>query len=280
LLVQRPGGAAAPVSASLSKPAPVPAAKPAALVRLRAHLDSRVEVPDLADTVGPVTESNCAGAISPGGKQLKVNDQSVTRPPVGGKVNSIRSAVLASLRAKWRSPNEIVLPVLREWMASGREPQMVGDGMIGSPSDVNQGTTVGGKRAGRGQSPRSSEEAGNLRGAKGDRDVVLGAVGTSSQKGLGSAARLFARMRRKTGLGIPRRPDSEPPGKQVSGARVRAAGATLLKAWSRVPEPVHQRPRTGKLDAGEPPVQFGWGATEQSVLYPHQWPSFSERQTS
>ena len=47
-------------------------------MRLRAHLDSRVQVPDLADTVGPVTESNCAGAIPPGGEQLEVNEQSVT----------------------------------------------------------------------------------------------------------------------------------------------------------------------------------------------------------
>jgi hypothetical protein len=47
-------------------------------VRLRAHLNSAVKVRDLADTVGPVTESNCIGAISPGGEQLEVNDQSVT----------------------------------------------------------------------------------------------------------------------------------------------------------------------------------------------------------
>ncbi len=48
------------------------------MVRLRAHWNSRVKVPDLADTVGPVTESNCIGATSPGGEQLEVNYQSVT----------------------------------------------------------------------------------------------------------------------------------------------------------------------------------------------------------
>ena len=48
-------------------------------MRLRAHLNSRVKVPDLADTVGPATESNCAGAIPPGGEQLEVNEQSVTQ---------------------------------------------------------------------------------------------------------------------------------------------------------------------------------------------------------
>jgi hypothetical protein len=69
-------------------------------VRLRAHWNSRVKVPDLADTVRPATESNCIGAISPGGEHLEVNEQSVTRFPPGNKVNSIRSAVLASLRAQ------------------------------------------------------------------------------------------------------------------------------------------------------------------------------------
>ena len=47
-------------------------------MRLKAHSNSAVKVRDLADTVGPVTESNCIGAISPGGEQLEVNDQSVT----------------------------------------------------------------------------------------------------------------------------------------------------------------------------------------------------------
>ena len=132
------------------------------LVRLRAHLNRRVKVPDLAITLGPVTESNCAGAIPPGGKQLEVNEQSVTRLDTQRQVNSIRSAVLASLRAQRRSPNEIVRPALREWIASGREPQMVGDGMFGSSSDVKQGTTAGGERASRGQSPRSGM-SGTLR---------------------------------------------------------------------------------------------------------------------
>jgi hypothetical protein len=244
-----------------------PASDP--IVRLKAHLNGRVRVPDLADTEGPVTESNCAEAITSGGEQLEVNNQSVTRSGSPDKVNSIRSAVLASLRSTWRSPNKIVPPALREWNASEGEPQMIGDGMVRSSSDVNQGTTVGGKRAGRGQSPRSSEEAGNDRGAKGGRDVVLGTSASRSRKGPCSAARLSARMQWKTTLGDRRRPDSGPPEKQVSGARACAAGATPPKPWSREPEPVHREPRTGKPDAGKPPVRFGWGATERSVLYPH-----------
>jgi hypothetical protein len=146
---------------------------------------------------------------------------------------------------------------------------MIEDGMMRSSSDVNQGTTAGGKRTSRGQSPRRSEEAGNDRGAKGGRDVVLGIETASSDEGLCSAARLSAQTHRKTGLEGERSPDSGPPVRQVSGAQARAAGATLPKALSRVPEPVHRWPRTGKPDAGKPPVRFGWGATEQSVLYPH-----------
>ena len=184
-------------------------------------------------------------------------------------MNSIRSAGLASRHEPGEAHNEIRLPAQREWNATGGGPQMFGDGMFGSSSDVNQGTTAGGERAGRGQSPRSSEEASNDRGAKGGRDVVLGRVGHPFRKGPCSAARLCARMQGHTLPGGGRQPSSEPPGIQVSGARACAAGATPPKALSRVPEPVHQRPRTGKPDAGEPPVRFGWRATVKTVLYPH-----------
>ena len=141
--------------------------------------------------------------------------------------------------------------------------------MFGSSSEVNQGTTAGGERTGRGQSPRSSDETGNDRGAKGGRDVVLGQSGIPSQKGPCSAVRLFARTQGQNLPGSCWQPKSEPPDKQVSGASACAASATLLKALSRVPKPVHRAPRTGKPDAGKPPVRFGWGATEKSVLYPH-----------
>src|SRR5512141_2238468 len=103
--------------------------------------------------------------------------------------------------------------------ASSREPQMIGDGMVGSSSDVNQGTTAGGQRTGRGQSPRSSKEAGNDRGAKGGRDVVWPDSEQASQKGPGSAARLFARMHRNTGLEGSGFVHSGPPLTEVSGAK-------------------------------------------------------------
>ena len=172
------------------------------LVRLRAHWNSRVRVPDLADTVGPVAERNCNGAIPPGGEQREANDQSVTPAAVKGSQSELDTVCgSGESSSQRRSPNEIELPAQREWDAVGGEPWMVGDGMVGSSGDVNQGTTAGGdERAGRGQSVRRSEEAGNDRGAKGRRKVVAGLDTGCSQKGSDSAARLIVRMHRRTGL--------------------------------------------------------------------------------
>ena len=157
------------------------------------------------------------------------------------QVNSIRSAVSDEPARERRSPNKIELSAWRQWIASDREPQMAGDRMVGNPSDVNQGTTAGGKRIGRGQSPRSSEEAGNDRGAKEGRDVVWPDLEQASQKGPGSAARLFARTRRNTGL--------ECSGfcPQWTACNTGERGESLRgwcdssQTWSRVPEPVHQK---------------------------------------
>jgi hypothetical protein len=74
--------------------------------------------------------------------------------------------------------------------------------MVGRSGDVNQGTTAGGgKRAGRGQSVRSSWEAGNDRGAKGRRNVVVAASVDPSDQGRRSAARLCASVRRRVAWG-------------------------------------------------------------------------------
>ena len=236
-------------------------------MRLRALIDSRVRVPDLADTVGPVSERNCIGAIPPGGEHREENDQAVTPWRSNcHNVNSIRSAVLASLLAKWRSPNEIVLLALREWMASSRKPQMVGDSMVGSQRDVNQGTTVGGdERACRGQSVRSSMEAGNDRGAKGRRKVVGAARLPPSHKGRCSAVRLSASVRGRL-AGEQVVGDQWAALEGVSGARACAAGALLPNALRRVPEPAHREPLTGKPDAGNPPVRFGRAGRSPNLL--------------
>src|ERR1039457_4062674 len=170
------------------------------LVRLRAHWNSRVKVPDLADTEGPATESNCIGAIPPGGEQLEVNHQSVTAPVRRDGESELDSVGGSGEPASpGRSPNKIERPALRQWNASGREPRRVGDRMRGSSGDVNQGTTVGDdERACRGQSVHSSEEASNDRGAKGRRKAVPGAALRPSREGRRSAVRRCASVRRKT----------------------------------------------------------------------------------
>jgi len=54
--------------------------------------------------------------------------------------------VLASLRAQERSPNKIVPTAQREWNAAVGAPWVVGDSMVGSQREVNQGTTAGGDK--------------------------------------------------------------------------------------------------------------------------------------
>ena len=58
------------------------------------------------------------------------------------------------------------------------------------------------------------------------------------------------------------------PGANGMADTERLNGALGDEAKSRSLSTEH--PPTGKPDAGEPPVRFGWGATEQSVLYPHR----------
>ena len=142
-------------------------------MRLRAHLNSAVKVRDLADTVGPVIESNCIGAISPGGEQLKVKDQSVTATSLaGGQCELDSVGGFGEPARERRSPNKMMLPAWSQWKATGRKPQMVGDRMVRSSGVVKPGTTMGGnERVHRGQSVRSSEETSNDRGAKGRRKV-------------------------------------------------------------------------------------------------------------
>ena len=142
-------------------------------MRLRAQLDSRVKVPDLANTEWPVTESNCAGAITPGGEQLEVNDQSVTTASQMGcecELDSVSG--FGEPARERRSPNKIMPPAWSQWIATSGKPRMVGDRMVGSSNDVKQGTTVDGRKGiRRGQSVRSSEEASNECRAKGRRKV-------------------------------------------------------------------------------------------------------------
>jgi hypothetical protein len=148
-----------------------------------------------------------------------MNEQSVT------KVNSIRSAELASRRSDDEAHNTIALPAQRKWIAAGGGPQMFGDGMLRSSSDVNQGTTAGGERAGRGQSPRSSQEAGNDRGAKGGRDVVWVRLEPASQRVRVVPEGCSPGCTGKPGLKVLVLSTVDRLRMQVSGAQACAAGA-------------------------------------------------------
>ncbi len=210
-------------------------------MRLKALIDSRVKVPDPADTVRPVSERNCIGAIPPGGEHRDENDQAVTSWRLNRhRVNSIRPVVLASLRTQERSPNEIGPAAQREWIAAVGAPQVVGDSMVGSQRDVNQGTTVGGEdRAYRGQSVPSSWEAGNDRGAKGRRSVVVAAGVDPSHKGRRSAGRLNASVRWRI-AGVSTVGGQWAVRKRISPAQAGAAGRGPLNAWPSEPEPAHR----------------------------------------
>jgi hypothetical protein len=130
-----------------------------------------------------VSNRNCVAAMR-GGEQRNENDQSVTQAigvdsrreldSVGVCGRVCERKTKPAKRAQGEEPN---------CRASGRSPdhtQMVGDGMVGRPLDRNQGdppvlVEAVGKQstplAGGSQSVRSSEEAGNDRGAKGRRKV-------------------------------------------------------------------------------------------------------------
>ena len=145
----------------------------------------------------------------------------------GAKVNSIRSVVLASLLGKTK-PERNRAASAEGVAAAGGEPLLVGAGMGGSSSAVNQRTTVAGEhRVNRGQSVRSSEEVSHDHGAKGRREVVLGLRAKLSRQGADRAVRLSVRRRRKTGQGLGFGTDSGPPrwGERVGDND--AAGAIL-----------------------------------------------------
>jgi len=65
----------------------------------------------------------------------------------------------------------VAKPVRNKSIAGTGAHRVGGDGMSGSAKLMNQGSLPGPKEPGRTQSPHSSQEAGNDRGAKEDRKV-------------------------------------------------------------------------------------------------------------
>ena len=153
--------------------------------------------------------------------------------------------------------------------------------MVGSSSDVNQGTTVDGKtRIRRSQSVRSSEEAANYRGAKGRRKVVSLDPSATMPKQPG-----------KVPQGYPPGCGEEPPGqngdKAVDRLETGERGASLrgwqdpFDASGPKPQPVHlDWLLTGKLSARNWPAQFGWEGSWKHGSYPYQPAGWSEREAA
>ena len=119
--------------------------------------------------------------------------------------------------------------------------------MVGSSGDVNQGTTVGGENGPIGV--RASVVAKKRVMIVERREVGMWCLSTRDRQ-LKRAGRVpqgyYLLAQRTPLLGGGVWADSGPPGFQVSGTQVCAAGATLPDALSRVPKPVHREPQTGK----------------------------------
>ena len=132
----------------------------------------------------------------------------------------------------------------------------------------------GDERACRGQSVRSSEEAGNDRGAKGRRNVVVAAGLDPTHKGRRSAARLCASVRRRVAWGQTAG-DQWAAWEQVSGA----GGLARLVRCLRTPcdECLSQPIRTTNWKAGcgrhACPVWVGGGGVTPAS-YPHPSPLY------
>jgi hypothetical protein len=149
------------------------------LVRLRRRGDRAVEVRSCAVKNRAVSNRNCVAARR-GGEQRNENDQSVTQTTRMGRRRELDSVGVdgRAFELKAKPVGAGVNP-----LAAGRSPvvaPMVGDGMAGSPPAIiretrrGQAAFMAGKPEeppGGSQSVRSSEEAGNDRGAKGRRKV-------------------------------------------------------------------------------------------------------------
>jgi hypothetical protein len=162
---------------------PVSAGRRPALVRLRGRGDRTVEVRFCAVKNRAVSNRNCVAAMR-GGEQRGENDQSVTQAVRGDGRRELDSVgVGGRVCERMTKPAKRALGGEPKRRAAGRSPDvapMVGDGMAGSPSAVIRETRWGQAAfmATRPEEPpvgsqrvRSSDEAGNDRGAKGHRKV-------------------------------------------------------------------------------------------------------------
>ena len=189
-----------------------------------------------------------------GGEQRNENDQSVTQVALVGRRRELDSVgVDGRVFERKTKPAKRAIGGEPNRRATGRSPvvaPMVGDRMVGSPSaeirETRRGQAV--FRAARSEEPpggsqsvRSSDEAGNDRGAKGRRKV--------------EERRAERRKRKPTR--VPARANRwwNQPGAIDLGDTERLTCGLGDEAKSRSPS--QENPLTGKPDAGDPPVRFG-----------------------
>ena len=149
-------------------------------MRLRRREDGAVRVRFCAEKNRAVSNRHCV-AVRRGGEQRNENDQSVTQ---GGQEAVRRELDSVGVNGRVFVGQTKPVGAGANPLAAGRSPVvalMVGDGMAGSLSAIIRETRRGQavfmakspeEPPGGSQSVRSSQEAGNDRGAKGRRKVV------------------------------------------------------------------------------------------------------------
>ena len=149
-------------------------------MRLGRSVRRRVRVP-LRRSFPSVTESNCLPA-RPGGEQLKVNDQSIERmakePTTQTRYGLMRLTRLLAMNEVRRTADSQGKRIGGQARAEQEAWPQSGGAWGGWRRNVRRGLFVNqgdllrcAKERSRRQSPRSSNETGNDRGAKGDRKV-------------------------------------------------------------------------------------------------------------
>ena len=168
-----------PIWPDVAGGAPATAPEAGALVRLRRRGDRAVEVRSCAAKSRAVSNRNCAAARQ-GGEQRE-RERPVRNTDSSGGSRRELDSVGVDGRACERKAKPVEAGA--NPLAAGRSPvvaPMVGDGMAGSPPAIIRETRRGQaafmalepeEPPGGSQSVRSSQEAGNDRGAKGRRKV-------------------------------------------------------------------------------------------------------------
>jgi hypothetical protein len=207
-----------------------------------------VEVRSCAVKNRAVSNRNCVAAMR-GGEQRNENDQSVTLVARWAiAVNSIRSAwvgesasVRRSLSGRAKSAGNRVVPGRRAdgWRRNGRKSSCNNQGDPPVPVDALGKQSA--HLAGGSQSVRSSDEAGNDRGAKGTQESGSMTNRTTDKEPKRVPVRAYRRRSQPSVIGLV---DTE-------------SLCVILRDEAKSRSLSTEHPLTGKPDAGNPPVRFG-----------------------